>query len=224
MFLEVSHNLQENTCTRVLQASATLLKKSLWHRCFPVNFVKFLTTLFTKNNSGGCFGKCNWYIFGNLKPVFFKDNAAQKMKLFIKDFFSKLWPNPQKTADLVTFIEEILNAGLVTFTEETLNGKLYFLCSATVRKVGKDFLQKYSKIPRNTTTQTHTWYKTQTPLIRGCKFNVYKTFRRRPGRFQNVLFICAIYTCCVRRKNMEFYLKGVIKTLSNIYDGSFLQK
>ena len=28
-----------------------------------------------------------------------------------------MWPNPQKTADLVTF------------TEEILNGKLYFLCS-----------------------------------------------------------------------------------------------
>ena len=25
---------------------ATLLKKRLWHRCFPVNFVKFLRTLF----------------------------------------------------------------------------------------------------------------------------------------------------------------------------------
>ena len=25
---------------------ATLLKKSLWHRCFPVNFVKFLRTPF----------------------------------------------------------------------------------------------------------------------------------------------------------------------------------
>ena len=28
-----------------------------------------------------------------------------------------MWPNPQETADLVTF------------TEETLNGKLHFLCS-----------------------------------------------------------------------------------------------
>ena len=25
---------------------ATLLKKRLWHKCFPVNFVKFLRTLF----------------------------------------------------------------------------------------------------------------------------------------------------------------------------------
>ena len=31
---------------------ATLFKKSLWNRCFPVNFAKFLTTLFWQNNSG----------------------------------------------------------------------------------------------------------------------------------------------------------------------------
>ena len=31
---------------------ATLLKKRLWHRCFPVNFAKFLITPFSKNTSG----------------------------------------------------------------------------------------------------------------------------------------------------------------------------
>ena len=31
---------------------ATLLKKRLWHRCFPVNFVKFLRTPFLGNTSG----------------------------------------------------------------------------------------------------------------------------------------------------------------------------
>ena len=51
-------NSQENTCARVsflikLQAPpATLLKKRLWHRCFPVNFAKFLRTPFSKNTSG----------------------------------------------------------------------------------------------------------------------------------------------------------------------------
>ena len=30
----------------------TLLKKSLWHRCFPVNFAKFLRTPFLQNTSG----------------------------------------------------------------------------------------------------------------------------------------------------------------------------
>ena len=34
---------------------ATLLKKRLWHRCFPVNFAKFLRALFLQNTSGGCF-------------------------------------------------------------------------------------------------------------------------------------------------------------------------
>ena len=52
VFLEISQNSQENTCARVsflikLQAApATLLKKKLWHRCFPVNLAKFLRTPF----------------------------------------------------------------------------------------------------------------------------------------------------------------------------------
>ena len=29
------------------------------------------------------------------------------MKFYIKDFFIKMWLNPQETADLVTFTEEI---------------------------------------------------------------------------------------------------------------------
>ena len=34
---------------------ATLLKKRLWHSCFPVNFAKFLRTPFLQNTSGCCF-------------------------------------------------------------------------------------------------------------------------------------------------------------------------
>ena len=55
VFSEISQNSQENTCARVsflikLQArSATVLKKGLWHRCFPVNFAKFLRTPFLQN-------------------------------------------------------------------------------------------------------------------------------------------------------------------------------
>ena len=37
VFLEISQNPQEYTCVRVSR---------LWHRCFPVNFVKFLRTPF----------------------------------------------------------------------------------------------------------------------------------------------------------------------------------
>ena len=34
---------------------ATLLKKRLQHRCFPVNFAKFLRHLFLQSTSSGCF-------------------------------------------------------------------------------------------------------------------------------------------------------------------------
>ena len=33
-------------------SAATLLKKGFWHRCFPVNFAKFLRTPFLQNPSG----------------------------------------------------------------------------------------------------------------------------------------------------------------------------
>ena len=55
VFLEITQNLQKNTCARVfffikLQASslrpATLLKKRLWHLYFPVSFAIFLRTPF----------------------------------------------------------------------------------------------------------------------------------------------------------------------------------
>ena len=69
VFLEISQNSQEKTCTRVsflikLQASglrpATLLKKRLWHRCFPMNFVKFLRTAFFIEHLW-------WLLFSNKK-------------------------------------------------------------------------------------------------------------------------------------------------------------
>ena len=43
VFLELLQNSQESP--------ATLLKKRLWHRCFPVNFVKFLRRPFLQNTS-----------------------------------------------------------------------------------------------------------------------------------------------------------------------------
>ena len=49
VFLKILQNTQENTSARVsflIQFPASLLQNRLWHRCFPVNFAKFLRTLF----------------------------------------------------------------------------------------------------------------------------------------------------------------------------------
>ena len=52
VFLEISQNSQGNTCASFL---INLLKKRLWHRCFPVNFAKFLRTPFLQNTFGRLF-------------------------------------------------------------------------------------------------------------------------------------------------------------------------
>ena len=57
-FLEISQNSQENICARVsflIKSQVwptTLLKIRLWHKCFPVNFAKFLRTRFLQNTGG----------------------------------------------------------------------------------------------------------------------------------------------------------------------------
>ena len=49
---------------------ATLLKKRLWHRHFPVNFAKFLRTPFLQNTSGGC-SSFYWTINFSLSSILF---------------------------------------------------------------------------------------------------------------------------------------------------------
>ena len=39
-------------CLERIKRPAALLKKRLWHRCFPVNFAKFLRTPVSQNTSG----------------------------------------------------------------------------------------------------------------------------------------------------------------------------
>ena len=49
VFLTISKKLREDICARVsflILRPATLLKKRFCNRCFPVNFAKFLTTVF----------------------------------------------------------------------------------------------------------------------------------------------------------------------------------
>ena len=43
------HLCQSHFFNKVADLQATLLKKWLWHRCFPVNFAEFLRTPFLQN-------------------------------------------------------------------------------------------------------------------------------------------------------------------------------
>ena len=68
VFLKISQNSQEITCVRAsflieFQASpATLLKKRLWHRCFPMNFETFLRFYRTPPDDYFCTGdRVSWF-------------------------------------------------------------------------------------------------------------------------------------------------------------------
>ena len=56
VFLEISQISQENTCARVSFFNKVA---GFWHRCFAVNFVKFLRTPFLQNTYSDCFSKVN---------------------------------------------------------------------------------------------------------------------------------------------------------------------
>ena len=67
IWTEISRHLIHHVCSFCSQIlslkiitwpkSLFLLKKRLWHRCFPVNFVKFLRTPFFRTPLGDCFYK-----------------------------------------------------------------------------------------------------------------------------------------------------------------------
>ena len=92
----------------VLRNFATLLKKRLWYRCFPVNFAKFLTTPILHNTSGRLlyFHRCLtelqiifWVIFGkdSLKFIsgcfswFVWAYLYHFQYLFRTSYFRKIW-------------------------------------------------------------------------------------------------------------------------------------
>ena len=68
MFLEILLNLQESTCVRVPFLIKLLdwglqlyLKKRLWHRCFTVDFAKFLRIPFYRTALSHCFWNKIYY-------------------------------------------------------------------------------------------------------------------------------------------------------------------
>ena len=67
----------------------TLLKKSLWHRCFPVNFAKFLRTPFLTEH-------LQWLLLNFIQSVF--------CLLDIKHNCVKVWVTPNKKFQLRFFI------------------------------------------------------------------------------------------------------------------------
>ena len=102
VFLELLQNSQENNCARVcfLNKVATLLKKRLWHRFFPVNFAKFPRTLFLTEH-------LRWLLLSVFSP-----NAGKYEP-------DKLWTQTRFTQWLFQVVDQIWRP-VITFTFQLL--------------------------------------------------------------------------------------------------------
>ena len=70
---------------------ATLLRKRLWHRCFPVNFAEFLRTFFHRIQPHRWLPLCgHWnHLCTFTRDVLEVYNHCKKINFSVKDFFSK---------------------------------------------------------------------------------------------------------------------------------------
>ena len=97
VFSKIPQNSQENICAIVsllikLQASVcNFIKRKLWHRCFPVNFAKFLRTTFYRTPSADCFQK----ISKNAKTSLTHNLAL--LNMFLENICVKYFGNILKT-------------------------------------------------------------------------------------------------------------------------------
>ena len=74
VFLEISHKFMESICARV--SFLDILKKKLWHRCYRVNFAKFLRAPTLQNTSGRLL--LYWLMKLNA------DKFSKKISIFLK--------------------------------------------------------------------------------------------------------------------------------------------
>ena len=68
---------------KVTDLMPATLKKRSWHRCFPLNFVKFLRIPFLQNTSGGCFWKQFWQIRDNKNLKNWPIKSSVRVLLFL---------------------------------------------------------------------------------------------------------------------------------------------
>ena len=102
---------EEHPCRSVISIKllCNFIGIILRHECSPVNFLYIFRTPVPKKISGWLLRKWpNNNIKASFKSLLMKGvtSTAQKMKFSMKDFFSKC--EQIRTADLVTFTEEIL--------------------------------------------------------------------------------------------------------------------
>ena len=92
--------MPESLFNKVAGRHETLLKKRLWHRCFPVNFAKFLRTPFLIEHL--------WWLLLFIDGVIPLRNSEFRKKnvpLFTKNFFSRRFQSCKFFHEWVTCVK-----------------------------------------------------------------------------------------------------------------------
>ena len=99
--------------------SVTLLEKKRKNRTIKTKMFMWISQnlIMKKLSNFFRYCHCSWSRGGMIMttaPLHSIDlnSHCTKKEVFHQGFLQQMWPNPQKTADLVTFVEEILNGKL----------------------------------------------------------------------------------------------------------------
>ena len=129
VLLKILQNLQENTCARFSLLikffnKIFLLKKRLWHRCFPVNFAIISRTPF--------FIEQLWWLLLNIR---LQERKVSCLLTKIRSHRIRIF-TPRCWICIISLVDWFISCCSVetshcTKDEEILNGKLHFLCSVS---------------------------------------------------------------------------------------------
>ena len=131
-----------------------------------------------------------------------------------------MWPNPQETAEVVTF------------TEEILNGTLHFLCSGGFSEAYSEFSRTYKMelwlktdkgfkssniFTKSTRRKSHHIVTISTVAMGGWIWCAVDVADNRVFKVK-IIYFCSFYFFAFLS---SFHLKyqGIFRTKSNIYDG-----
>ena len=149
MFLEISQNSQENTCARVsffnkVAGLSPLLKKRLWHRCFSVNFAKFLRKSFFIEHLW-------WLLLYSCKLNLTKKGTTRSpknQKHMLKDFY---WNQKNANKKCYVTVEATLTKLEMHSYRQTVGGYMRHQPQFSHAKSCGYFNLKFSKIYFNVT-------------------------------------------------------------------------
>ena len=111
------HLCQSLFLINLQDAPATLLKKRLWRRCFPVHFAKFLWTLFLQNTSCDCFWPFMYVLFWELSLFIKRTVVAFIKRLLIISIINA----PLITDRLASFSSSKILIGLFEFNRKLVD-------------------------------------------------------------------------------------------------------